>query len=228
MSQMPALARSDAAAMPATARSTRRPSAPARPARSHLRVVTAAPRPARRMPFIVLCSGVLAAGLLAVLFLNMQLARGSYALHDLQRQSTILAEQQEALTDQVAAIAAPGVLAQRATELGLVPGTSPAFLRLPDGQVLGVPQAAATAPGQTGAAERSSSASPSASASSPSASASATPSASASRRASESSSQSSSESSSRPSSERSASAGAGAGRSGQGESGQGESNGPAR
>lgn len=147
MSQMPALARSDAAAIPASGRSNRRPSAPARSAnRSHLRVVTAAPRPARRMPFIVLCSTVLAAGLLAVLFLNMALARGSYALHDLQRQSTILSEQQEALGEQLAAVSAPGILAQRATELGLVPGSSPAFLRLPDGQVLGVPQAAASAP----------------------------------------------------------------------------------
>lgn len=153
MSQMPALARSDAASAPA--RGPRRPAAPVRgsgrgsargSSRSHLRVVTAAPRPPRRMPFVVLCSVVLAAGLLAVLFLNLQLAKGTYALHDLQRRSTLLAEQNEALTQQLAALQAPGVLAQRATELGMVPGSSPAFLRLPDGQVLGVPQAAATAP----------------------------------------------------------------------------------
>lgn len=154
MSQMPALARSDTAAIPASARAPRRPSAPARtpsrgasrPTRAHLRVVTAAPRPPRRMPFVVLCSVVLAAGLLAVLLLNIQLARGSYALHDLQRQSTVLSEQTEALNEQIATRQAPAALAQAATELGMVPGSSPAFLRLPDGQVLGVPQAPAQAP----------------------------------------------------------------------------------
>lgn len=153
MSEMPALARSDAATAPA--RGPRRPAAPVRgtgrgsargSSRSHLRVVTAAPRPPRRVPFVVLCSVVLAAGLLVVLLLNLQLAKGTYALHDLQRRSTILAEENDALTQRLTALEAPGVLAQRATELGMLPGSSPAFLRLPDGQVLGVPQAAVTAP----------------------------------------------------------------------------------
>lgn len=158
MSQMPAVARTDTAALPAS----RRPSAPGRQqgragvrttgrsgARAHLRVVTAA-RPPRRMPFVVLCSVVLAAGLLAVLLLNLQLARGAYALHDLQRESVLLGEQEGQLREQLDGLEAPGVLAQRATELGMVPGSSPAFLRLPDGQVLGVPQAAATAPAAEG------------------------------------------------------------------------------
>lgn len=145
MSQMPALARTDFRSTPAP---TRRGSTPARSGRSapaHLRLITAAPRPARQMPFIVLCSIVLAAGLLAVLFLNMQLAKGSYALHDLQRRSTILAEQQSQLTEHLTGVESPGVLASKATKLGMVPGSSPAFLRLPDGQVLGVPQAAPAA-----------------------------------------------------------------------------------
>ncbi|MDO5711291.1 MAG: hypothetical protein Q4P32_06075 [Micrococcales bacterium] len=145
MSQMPALARTDFRPTPAP---TRRGSTPVRSGRSapaHLRLITAAPRPARQMPFIVLCSIVLAAGLLAVLFLNMQLAKGSYALHDLQRRSTILAEQQSQLTEHLTGVESPGVLASKATKLGMVPGSSPAFLRLPDGQVLGVPQAAPAA-----------------------------------------------------------------------------------
>ncbi len=154
MSQMPALARTDLRSPTAPARraaaSARAPrSAPARaprPAPGHLKLVTAAPRPARQMPFVVLMAIVLAAGLLALLFLNMQLAKGSYALHDLQRRSTILAEQQEALGEQLSTLRAPGVLAAKATGLGMVPGSSPAFLRLPDGQVLGVPQAAPSAP----------------------------------------------------------------------------------
>ena len=150
MSQMPALARAD---LRTTAAPTRRVPAPARSTRSasrpvpgHLRLVTAAPRPARQMPFLVLCSIVLAGGLLVVLFLNMQLAKGSYALHDLQRHSTLLAENEARLTEHLAALESPGVLASKATKLGMVPGTTPAFLRLPDGQVLGVPQAAPTDP----------------------------------------------------------------------------------
>ena len=159
MSQMPALARTD---LRSTAAPTRRAPAPARsprpasrPVPGHLRLVTAAPRPARQMPFLVLCSIVLAAGLLAVLFLNMQLAKGSYALHDLQRRSTLLAEQEGSLTEHLAALESPGVLASKATKLGMVPGTSPAFLRLPDGQVLGVPQAAPTDPSATPPASKS-------------------------------------------------------------------------
>lgn len=152
MSQMPALARTDLRSAAAPARTTRRTPPPARSVRSarsapgHLKLVTAAPRPARQMPFFVLTAIVLVAGLLALLFLNMQLAKGSYALHDLQRRSTILAEQQETLTEQLSALEAPARVASKAAELGMVPGSSPAFLRLPDGQVLGVPQTAPSLP----------------------------------------------------------------------------------
>jgi len=134
MSQMPALARPAARAPRRTVQT--------RPTRPALRVVQTAPTPASRLPFVLLCSVLLAAGLIAMLFLNMSLAQGAYRLHDLQRQATVLAEQEEALNADLGRLSSPTALAEKAAAIGMVPGLSPAFLRLPDGQVLGVPQVA--------------------------------------------------------------------------------------
>ena len=138
--------------MPASARLA--PRAPRRiePRRPHLSVVPApAPGP-RRLPFVVLCSFLLAGGLLLLLVLNVGLAQGAYEWHELTDESQLLREQQQSLETQVRHDRAPDVLAERARELGMVGGVPPAFLRLPDGQVLGIPQAAApsASPGASG------------------------------------------------------------------------------
>ena len=74
------------------ARAPRRPSV-ARPA---LRVVRPQPRAISHLPFVLLCAGVLAAGLIAVLLLNTALAKGSYEAHALEDRSAQLDEQQAA------------------------------------------------------------------------------------------------------------------------------------
>lgn len=199
MSQMPALARP-------SARVTRRPEA----TRPQLRVVPTAPRAPRRLPFVLLCSFLLAAGLMTLLFLNMQLAQGSYALHSLQSQSTQLEEDAGALRESLAAESAPAQLASKALALGMVPGAAPAFLRLPDGQVLGVPQPApaGVSTGASASPSPSSSTSPSASSSaSSSPSAAATPSSSSSATPSSSPRSPSATASAGPSASASASAG---------------------
>ena len=78
----------------------------------------------------------------AVLLMNIALTRGAYDVQGVQRDVTLLSEREQALTERLAAEAAPARLSERATALGMVPSTSPAFIRLSDGAVLGVPQPA--------------------------------------------------------------------------------------
>ena len=110
-----------------------------------LRVVGAPPSTHRRLPFAASCAALLALTLVALLLLNITLARGAYRLHALEQQQGLLKEQQQALSERLAAEAAPGRLAERAAALGMVPNRTPAMLRLQDGAVLGEP-APATAP----------------------------------------------------------------------------------
>ncbi len=129
-------------------------------ARPDLRVVARQQASARRAPFVVLVSILLTAGLLTLLMLNTVLAESSFQMHDLTARSVVLADQQEALERVLAVEASPARLAGRAEALGMVPGGSPAFLRLSDGRVLGVPSPAkarpvpapSPAPGSTAAA----------------------------------------------------------------------------
>lgn len=115
-------------------RPVRRP-LPQRPA---LQLVTPIARTRSNLPFVLLCSFALAAGLIAVLFLNMQLSAGSYEMDRLQKRSYLAADQEAKLREELAAESAAGKLAQRATAQGMVPGTAAMFLSLPDGKILGV------------------------------------------------------------------------------------------
>lgn len=102
-----------------------------------LRVVSAPPSTHRRIPFAASCAALLALTLVALLLLNITLARGAYRLHALEQQQDLLKEEQQALSERLAAEAAPGRLAERAAALGMVPNPSPVMLRLEDGVVLG-------------------------------------------------------------------------------------------
>ena len=103
------------------------------------------PASARRAPFLILVVSLLGAGLLGMLALNTALAQGSFRVSDLQRQVAALDDQQQALQQRAAVLAAPQRLARRAGALGMVPMELPAFLRASDGKVLGRPQPASGA-----------------------------------------------------------------------------------
>ncbi len=141
-----------------------RPS-PARrtPARPALRVVTPVASRAPRAPFVFFSMLVVGAGLVSLLVLNTVVAQDAFTLHDLDRNAAVLAEREQKLNQEVAALEAPGAVAQRARALGLVQAGDPAFI-LPNGHVLGsaVP---ATAPPPPPPPPPSASASPTASAS---------------------------------------------------------------
>jgi hypothetical protein len=129
-----------AAAARVPARPIARPVARERP-QPRLRVVGPAPR--RSAGGLALLSvGLLGIGLLVLLLLNISIGKGAYALTELQRQQRQLAEDRQALAEQVEASSAPQKLAAAATKLGMVPNESTAFVRLPDGTVQGTPEVA--------------------------------------------------------------------------------------
>jgi hypothetical protein len=122
------------------------PSAPRAGARPRLRVVPPLRAPAPRAPFVLLVGGLLSAGLVALLFLHTAIAEDSFRLHDLTARSTVLADRQQALEQQIADVAAPQRLAARAKALGMVRSENPAFIRISDGRILGHPKAGQAPP----------------------------------------------------------------------------------
>ncbi|MFC5723150.1 septum formation initiator family protein [Streptomyces gamaensis] len=113
------------------------PAARARGARLG-RLRATGPAGARRTPFVLLVVVLLGSGLISLLVLNSALNQGSFELSKLQRKTTELTDEQQALQQEVDELAAPDALERRARGLGMVPGGSPAFLA-PDGTVRGSP-----------------------------------------------------------------------------------------
>lgn len=128
-------------------------------------------RTAGRTPFALLVVALLASGLIGLLMLNTALDQGSFALSRLQRQTSQYTQEQQSLQQQIDRESAPGQLAARARQLGMVPGGDPAFLA-DSGRVLGTPSRVAGPPVRVGAGDVLGAAAPSGSAS-PSAGASA-------------------------------------------------------
>ena len=105
-----------------------------------------------RTPFVVVVVALLAAGLLGLLLLNAVLAQDAFRLHALKQDRRALSDTEQVLRREVEALRAPEALAARAGALGMVPAGPPAFLRLPDGVVLGAGDVA-DAPAVAGAPE---------------------------------------------------------------------------
>jgi hypothetical protein len=94
---------------------------------------------APRTPFVVLILGLVVAGMVCLLLLNTAVNQNSFQLHGLQSSQKSLDIQEQGLRQDVDQLQAPGSLAAAARRLGLVPAGQPAFIRLPDGHILGVP-----------------------------------------------------------------------------------------
>jgi hypothetical protein len=93
--------------------------------------------------FALVVVGILLTGMVMLLVLNTTLAQGAFEIGALTQTQNQLAVTEQQLLQAVAAEEAPDALQARATALGMVPVTSPVFLRLADGAVLGTPTAAA-------------------------------------------------------------------------------------
>ncbi|AGL15522.1 hypothetical protein L083_2012 [Actinoplanes sp. N902-109] len=107
-------------------------------ARPRLQVAPPAPINAPRAPFIALVSGVVVVGVLGILLINTKTAENSFKLDSLQKQQSTLDTQQQSLENEIAARNMPGNLDAAARALGLVKADSPAYIRLPDGKIIGV------------------------------------------------------------------------------------------
>jgi hypothetical protein len=111
-----------------------------------LRLVTAPVHARARSRAVLGSVGLLVVGLIGLLLVNVSLERGAYQLKSSDQEIARLQEQRQELQEELAALQAPQNLAGAAEELGMVRNPNAAFVRSTDGQVLGVPQPAATPP----------------------------------------------------------------------------------
>jgi cell division protein FtsL len=102
---------------------------------------------ASRTPFVVLVMALLAAGVMATLFLSISAVSDSYRLEDAKKKTTDLTSRVEQLKADVAKGESPEVLYDEARKLGMVPAPDPGRLKVnQDGSVsvTGSPVAATT------------------------------------------------------------------------------------
>jgi hypothetical protein len=116
-----------------------------------LRVAPPAPISAPRAPFIAAVIGLVIVGVLGILMINTKTNENSFEITRLQEQKAALDTQQQQLENELARYDSVGNLDAAAKRLGLVKADAPAYIRLPDGKVIGVPrpgtgQPAVTAP----------------------------------------------------------------------------------
>jgi hypothetical protein len=111
-----------------------------------LRVAPPLPVMVPRAPFIALVLVLVVGGVLGILVLNTKINENAFRLHDLQQRQATLDQRQQELEQRLAGYESPNNLAAAACKLGLVPAGAPAFIRLPDGRLIGVPEPASGEP----------------------------------------------------------------------------------
>ncbi len=111
-----------------------------------LRVAPPLPVMVPRAPFIALVLVLVVGGVLGILVLNTKINENSFRLHDLRQRQADLDQRQQELEQQLADYESPNNLAAAGCKLGLVSAGAPAFIRLPDGRQIGVPQPASGEP----------------------------------------------------------------------------------
>jgi hypothetical protein len=113
-----------------------------RPRRAAVPVAPPTPVSLPRPAFLVLIVAIVVGGVLGVLLLNTKINENAFRLDDLRARQAALDLHEQQLGQALAEKESPGNLAAQARQLGLVPAGTPAFIRLPDGRVVGVPRPA--------------------------------------------------------------------------------------
>ncbi len=113
--------------------------------RARLALVPARAVGAPRAPFAILVFLILGAGVVGLLMFNTQMQQASFRATELADRAQALAAQRQGLDMELERLRDPQRLAGAGRELGMVVPSVPAFLRLSDGKVLGVPTAATSA-----------------------------------------------------------------------------------
>jgi hypothetical protein len=101
---------------------------------------------ARGSQFVILVAGMLVSGLIGLLLLNLSMQKGAFELARLQEQTGALRTSEQSLTFDLDRLESTQHLYRRAQALGMVPNSSPVFLDLTDGSVIGTPVPASPAP----------------------------------------------------------------------------------
>ncbi|MGX5695366.1 hypothetical protein ACWKWP_04140 [Agromyces soli] len=95
-----------------------------------------------RLSYAVIALGAILLVAAAQLVLSVAMTQGAYELDHLRIEQASVDRDSQLVREQLDALQSPQNLARNAEQLGMVPNTNPVYLRLSDGAVLGVPQAA--------------------------------------------------------------------------------------
>ncbi|MEU5939717.1 hypothetical protein ABZ807_11050 [Micromonospora sp. NPDC047548] len=108
------------------------------------RLRVAPPPPVRvpQAPFAALIVVLVVGGVLGILAVNTKINENAFKLQQLQQQQAGLDVDEQQLNKQIELAQEPGNLTAEALKLGLVKADEPAYIRLPDGRMIGVPQPA--------------------------------------------------------------------------------------
>lgn len=110
--------------------------------RARLTVVPRGVQKAPKVPFVSLVSLVLVGGVIGLLLFNTNMQQLSFTATTLQSRAAVLGAQEQSLQMRLETLRDPQKVAARAKVLRMVPASSPAFIRLSDGAVLGNPSVA--------------------------------------------------------------------------------------
>lgn len=113
--------------------------------RARLTVVPRQVQKAPKVPFVSLVSLLLVAGVAGLLLFNTSMQQSSFAATALEQQASLLDAEEQSLQMELDMMRDPQKVAAEAKRMGMVPASTPAFLRLEDGKVLGNPQMSAPA-----------------------------------------------------------------------------------
>lgn len=107
--------------------------------RANLSLVRPGQRRAGTLPFLLTIGAMLLGGLVGLLMFNTSMQNVAFQQNALQAEATNLAAQAQGLDMQLAGLSDPQHIASRAKGLGMVIPQTVAFIRIPNGQVLGTP-----------------------------------------------------------------------------------------
>ena len=110
--------------------------------RARLTVVPRRTQKAAKVPFVTLVSLLLVGGVVGLLLFNTNMQQASFVATSMEERAAVLAGKEESLRMQLHRLRDPQNVAAHAKKLGMVPASSPAFIRLSDGKVLGRPAVA--------------------------------------------------------------------------------------
>ncbi|HEV7848367.1 MAG TPA: hypothetical protein VGO88_03455 [Mycetocola sp.] len=105
-------------------------------------VPAAAQRPKPKLAYAVVAIGGVLAMVVVQLLLSVGLSHGAYEISALQQQQQTLSWQQQSASNDLLEVSSPQFIAANAQALGMVINGTPAYLRLSDAAVIGVPAAA--------------------------------------------------------------------------------------